>query len=460
MIQESVPYENCMELIEGMPLPPADDPRAQKMTEERDYPITLRVHLVERKDADDLAKALGIDLSGDELKVVFDRNAPRKANASFADTPKKTRKSADKTDRIEETLWGKTTDYENEEIAPFASFTFTLNNVKDHGEFLKRIKQQLSFETKSTYFPAIEKQVRKGKAWVSKFDNHQPRYPVFIVSKGRAYSRVTASTLERLGVPFRIIIEPQDWDDYRAFFTSDQLIVAPFSNHGDGPGRARNYAWDIAIAEGHAAHWVMDDNIKDFYRLHKNERLRFGDGGCFRAMEDFFDRFENLYIAGPQYRFFCAPKQGYPQSVLNTRIYSCLLIRNDCKHRWRGRYNEDTDLSLRVLKDGDCTLQWNEFLQEKMATQALTGGNTTEFYHAEHLGEVDPKLGTYNVGGTFKKSAMLKQMHPDETQLVCKYGRWHHEVNYDKFKANKLRFKAGMETSDRTYPFELIERHS
>ena len=277
MIQESAPYENCMELIEGMPLPPADDPRAQKMTEERDYPINLKVHLVERKDADALAKALGIDLSGDELKVVFDRYAPQKANATYTDSARKPRKSADKIDRIEETLWGKTTDYENEEIAPFVSFTFTLNNVKDHGEFLKRIKQQLSFETKSTYFPAIEKQVRKGKAWVSKFDDHQPRYPVFIVSKGRAYSRVTAATLERLGVPFRIIIEPQDWDDYRAFFTSDQLIVAPFSNHGDGPGRARNYAWDIAIAEGHAAHWVMDADSDDRAHVFRSDAAQRSD---------------------------------------------------------------------------------------------------------------------------------------------------------------------------------------
>lgn len=49
-------------------------------------------------------------------------------------------------------------------------------------------------------------------------------------------------------------------------------------------------------------------------------------------------------------------------------------------------------------------------------------------------------------------------MHPDVAKAVWKFGRWHHEVNYDKFKANKLRFKAGMETSDRTYPFELITR--
>jgi len=28
------------------------------------------------------------------------------------------------------------------------------------------------------------------------------------------------------------------------------------------------------------------------------------------------------------------------------------LIRNDIPYRWRAKYNEDTDLSLRVLKDG------------------------------------------------------------------------------------------------------------
>jgi len=33
------------------------------------------------------------------------------------------------------------------------------------------------------------------------------------------------------------------------------------------------------------------------------------------------------------------------------RVMRCILIDNACRHRWRGRYNEDTDLSLRVLKD-------------------------------------------------------------------------------------------------------------
>ena len=38
----------------------------------------------------------------------------------------------------------------------------------------------------------------------------------------------------------------------------------PFSNHGDGPGRARNWCWDHSISIGADYHWQIDDNIKDF----------------------------------------------------------------------------------------------------------------------------------------------------------------------------------------------------
>lgn len=216
------------------------------------------------------------------------------------------------------------------------------------------------------------------------------RYPVYIISKGRSDSMVTSQALSRMKIPHFISVEPQDMDLYeqaldtfgiRKYVT---LLLLPFSNHGDGPGRARNWCWDHSMTNGHRRHWVLDDNIDDFYRLHKNVRVRVESSAFFRPMEDFVDRYTNVKIAGPQYRFFCAPNQAYPAYVKNTRIYSCLLIENDCKHRWRGRYNEDTDICLRVLKDGDCTVQFNAFLQGKMATQTLSGGNTAEFYHKEH----------------------------------------------------------------------------
>jgi len=242
---------------------------------------------------------------------------------------------------------------------------------------------------------------------------------------------ITSKSLSRMKVPHYIIIEPQDEMLYeKALDTFNirpwvTLIVAPFSNHGDGPGRARNYAWDHSISIGAEKHWVMDDNISDFYRLHKNQRIRVESGILFYICEQFIDRFENVPVSGLQYRFFIAPNQKYPPFVKNTRIYSCLLIDNACKHRWRGRYNEDTILSLDVLKDGDCTIQFNVFMQGKAATQTVKGGNTTEFYHAEvgfddETGEaikadklVDAKGKKYNESGTIAKSQMLADVHSD-----------------------------------------------
>jgi hypothetical protein len=95
-----------------------------------------------------------------------------------------------------------------------------------------------------------------------------------------------------------------------------------------------------------------------------------------------------------------------------------LFIKNDIPYRWRGRYNEDTDLSLRVLKDGFCTFESNLFLGDKATTQRKGGGNTAEFYAEE---------------GTSPKSQMLYDMHPDVTTLVERWGSPHHYVDYKGF---------------------------
>jgi hypothetical protein len=275
-----------------------------------------------------------------------------------------------------------------------------------------------------------------------------PQYPVYIISKGRHETMLTSKSLARMKVPHYIAIEPQDEDNYEKALDNFKireyvtLLIAPFSNHCDGPGRARNWCWDHSMTIGADSHWVLDDNIADFYRLNQNKRIRVESGAIFRAAEDFVDRFENVPVSGFQYRFFIAPNQKYPPYVKNTRIYSCLLIRNDCKHRWRGRYNEDTDLCLRVLKDGDCTIQFNIFMQGKAATQTVKGGNTEEFYHKEGTLEKEKwRDGQLNPEGTINKSQMLVDMHPDVASIVWRYGRWHHYVDYSPFKETELIYK-------------------
>lgn len=270
-----------------------------------------------------------------------------------------------------------------------------------------------------------------------------PNYPVYIISKGRSDSMITSKSLTRMKIPHSIAIEPQDLESYEQalinFNLSDYvtLLVLPFSNHGMGSGRARNWCWDHAIHIGSKKHWLLDDNISDFYRLHKNERIRVESGAIFRAAEDFVDRYENVPISGFNYRFFIAPNSKYPPYFKNTKVYSCLLIENSCEFRWRGKYNEDVDLCLRVLKAGFCTIQFNAFLQGKCATQSVKGGNTTEIY-----GKDD---NTDNALGTLDKSQMLVDLHPDVASVVWRYGRVHHYVDYSSFKKNQLILKSDIE---------------
>ncbi len=270
-----------------------------------------------------------------------------------------------------------------------------------------------------------------------------PRFPLYIPSKGRADARLTSRMLDIMGVPYRIVVEEQERAMYaREVAASKLLILDPAYQRdydtcddlGDskskGPGAARNFIWDHSVAAGHAWHWVMDDNIRYFFRLNHNRIIRVRDGTIFRCMEDFCLRYQNVAMAGPAYDKFVLHKHRYPPFILNTRIYSCNLIRNDVPFRWRGRYNEDTDLSLRMLKAGWCTVQFNAFLQGKITTQREKGGNTGEFYASE---------------GTLPKSQMQVRLHPDVSRLVWRFGRPHHHVDYRPFRVNRLVRKRGLE---------------
>ena len=283
-----------------------------------------------------------------------------------------------------------------------------------------------------------------------------PKYPIYIVSKGRADSRLTSKALEALKVPYYIIVEKQEYDIYAEVIDPSKILILPIkyldkydtcddlgNSKGKGPGGARNFAWDHSISLGHKRHWVMDDNIRAFHRLNHNKMVKCETPSILRASEDFVDRYENVYISGLNYDFFVQSKQQHPPFALNTRIYSCLLIKNDIPYRWRGRYNEDTDLSLRVLKDGHCTIQFNAFLQEKLQTQTIKGGNTDEFYSKE---------------GTLPKSQMIADLHPDVAKVVWRFNRWHHHVDYKPYKKNKLIKKEGLTISDSNneYGMKLI----
>jgi len=305
--------------------------------------------------------------------------------------------------------------------------------------------------------------------------NNYPQFPLYIVSKGRSEYMVTSKVLTELGVKHHIIVEDEDIEPYQEQIDKLGLLAKLVRldteykqtyelcddlglTKSTGPGPARNCAWEHSIMNGHRWHWVMDDNIRSFRRLNKNEKVKVRSGAIFRAMEDFCLRYENIAMAGPNYYMFAPARSKQPPFIKNTRIYSCNLIRNDIKFRWRGRYNEDTILSLDILKTGHlCTVQFNAFLQEKMATQVLKGGNTGEFYAPEGKKVKGQK---YLVDGTTAKSKMQVAVHPDCSKLTWRFSRVHHHVDYGKFKHIKLIKKKSVNTCKKinNYGMELKDK--
>ena len=255
------------------------------------------------------------------------------------------------------------------------------------------------------------------------------KYPIYIISKGRFEHPLTANTLESMNIAYKICVEPQEYSDYLQTIKKSRIIKLPenFSKKKQGGIPVRNWVFKDAIRNNSKRHWIIDDNISSFLRVNKNTKFTVKNDSTFRACEDFTDRFKNIAMSGMQYDCFVIAVNHYPPYNHNSRVYSCILLNNEIPFRWRGKYNEDTDLSLRCLKSGWNTILFNAFICAKATTLNCKGGNTDTIYAIS-----DKRFG-------FARS--LQRQHPDVTKIVWRYGRWHHQVDYSSFKERKLELK-------------------
>jgi len=253
---------------------------------------------------------------------------------------------------------------------------------------------------------------------------NKPRYPIYVISKGRYENCLTAKFLIEDKVDFRLVVEPQEKIEYVARFGEHRVLTLPFQNLGLGSIPARNWCWEHSIKEGHKRHWILDDNIRCVRRLHHGKRLKCNSNKAFIVTEDFTDRYTNIGISGLNYTCFAI--NVIPPFYLNNHVYSTLLIDNKLSYRWRGRYNEDTDLCLQVLSGGLCTVLINVFLIDKMATMTMKGGNADELYKGD---------------GRLKMARALERIWPRVVKTDRRFKRPQHIVAYQwkKFDTKLIR---------------------
>lgn len=286
-------------------------------------------------------------------------------------------------------------------------------------------------------------------SWVEKFEFPKPKYPVYIISKGRHKNPITSKWFLKCNIHHYMVVEKFEFEQYKESLKDNDhvtLLILPEDVSGSGCGiPARNFCWEHSLTSFKSTHhWIFDDNIRGFGRKFNGIRRPLLSSVGLHICEDLVDRYTNIGIIGFNYKHFSNAKQQNAFSI-NTRVYSGMLIYNNLPFRWRGRFNEDTDLSLRVLKTKKfCTILLNNILINKDATMKDKGGNT-ELYKNET-----------NNREEFVDS--LIQQHPDVVKKYVRFNRIHHLVDYSSFvqplEENKEYIKP-LESFDKSIKFVL-----
>jgi hypothetical protein len=325
--------------------------------------------------------------------------------------------------------WWGMPEYISDDLRPARTLTMWFASDSDYEEFRRTLDLKLASHQHQTWWPQKRPRLKP----LEYFWRGKPsptRYPVYIPSKGRAQYATTPRLLDQAGVDYWLVVECTEADAYRERFGEDRVLVLPFHNLGQGSIPARNYIWGHAATSGAPWHWMIDDNIGGFFRHQHNRRLSVKESSApMRMVEDFVDRYDNLAMAGLHGSWLMSDDKRVPLT-LNTRIYSVTLLNTALPHRWRGKYNEDTDLCLRVLKDGWATALFKNMLYHKAGvtrgdgSSGMPGGNTDTVY----------AVNDYRLA--FAQS--LAEQHPDCVEVTWRFNRWHHKVDYSRFSRNRL----------------------
>lgn len=265
----------------------------------------------------------------------------------------------------------------------------------------------------------------------------QPSHPIYIPSKGRANKQDTARCFDKDGVNYRVVVEPQEADDYANVVGRDRLLVLPKSNQGIV--YVRNWIKQHSIGEGHAWHWQIDDDILMFGRRYKHERMYCNAGDAMKLCEGFVDRYENVKLFSLNHIGFIGQAVRIPPFYRNTRCYTAVCHSNDLPCEYRGPFNDDTDMTLQVLARGFCTIMFNAFFMQT--------GDTVD-------GGTDRKAsggmtGLYHDDGRLQMARCLERRWPHVVEVRRKFGRPQHFIKYNwKHFDTPLKLKDGVDLSE------------
>ena len=202
-------------------------------------------------------------------------------------------------------------------------------------------------------------------------------HPVYIPSKGRAHKCATAALLQQEGLPFYLVVEPQELEEYGRAFPDASFLALDRSDAGIWYARQR--IMDHARAAGHAFHWQLDDDLRRFNEWNRpaTALAALSFAGTFPER---FQRIGMVSFALSQFAF--AAKQEFRPYG---RAFNAVLINTQTGHNypdsWEYGAKEDAWLQVHMLRAGWATPIITRYSMEmKTPDGAGSGGCQDNLY--------------------------------------------------------------------------------
>lgn len=195
--------------------------------------------------------------------------------------------------------------------------------------------------------------------------------PIFIPSKGRPDSS-TARLLAEAGLPFTIVVEPQDKKAYRG------LPLATLDRNDAGIAFVRNW---IKERVGDGWYWMLDDDIEKFYETKNGRNHRVTAADAIRGAESLFAGDDTVAQAALEYQQFAwsATKPIKYGGYCDVAVCIHAGRARMCRYRTEVALKEDRDFTLQLLASGYRTARVCKYSFSAPKNGSNAGGLQAEY---------------------------------------------------------------------------------
>jgi hypothetical protein len=242
--------------------------------------------------------------------------------------------------------------------------------------------------------------------------------PIYVLSKGRAGTASSPRLLEQAQLPYILVVEPQEADAYAQHFPLAKLILLPQSNKGIA--YVRNHILSLNLSW----FWMLDDDIKGFYRREKGRMVRIGADIALAEAEQLICSVEWAGQGAIEYQQVAwSTKKDY---ALNSYCDVCVLLHAErvkgLSYRGELALKEDRDFTLQILSAGLKTVRVQSYGFAAPKNGSNAGGLKELYQEAER-----EKLAVDRLCAAWPEIVSAK---------VKNDGRYDAKINWRYFKDN------------------------